>query len=297
MTFKIVETTVSSAVVTAGTFTVAYPENTSSGTFAGGNKHAAWVDTHQYLYTAAAGEISLSFGASEITVTYNGSTTIAAGSRINAQLDILGSDDQAPGAFELPIATVPLDVYLIDLGAPVTADPNGVAESQTVTGVGTAFDLDGILVSGGEAIMDAPRALVGAWTNTAVITITGEDVYGNVMVEVSASGTGHTGTKAFKKVTEVTTSATITGASVGTLDVLGLPAYIGSAAYVLAELEDGAAAVAGTLVLGVNTTPTGTTGDVRGTYDPNTGADGSTSFKLLVVLPDPANRGIDQFAG
>jgi hypothetical protein len=296
MTFKIVEAAVSSAVVSAGTFTVNYPANTAAGTFAGGNKHTVWVDTHQYLYTAEAGEVSLSFGASNITVTYNGSTTIAAGSRVHVQLDILGADDTAPGAFELPIATVPLDAYMIDLGAPVVADVNGVAEAQSDTGAHT------LTLTATPVVLDVPRNLTAdsGGADTAVLTITGKDVYGNTMVEnITLNGTTVVpGKKAFKQVDSIAASATIANdAFVGFGDVLGLPAYMGAAAYVLAELEDGVAATAGTLVLGVNTTPTATTGDVRGTYDPNTATDGATAFKLMVVLPDPANRGIAQFAG
>jgi hypothetical protein len=51
MTFKLVETTLSSAVATSGTFTVSYPDETGAGSYVGGNKDTMWVDTHQYLFT------------------------------------------------------------------------------------------------------------------------------------------------------------------------------------------------------------------------------------------------------
>jgi hypothetical protein len=86
---------------------------------------------------------------------------------------------------------------------------------------------------------DTPRNVVGAWTNAAVITITGTDVDDNPVVEKSASGTSHTGTKAFKTVTSVTTSATVTSATIGSGVVLGLPCYVPSASYVFAELKNG----------------------------------------------------------
>lgn len=53
----------------------------------------------------------------------------------------------------------------------------------------------------------------------------------------------------------------------------------------------------GALVTGVTATPTSTTGDVRGTYDPDEACDGTTSFGLLVLLPDAGYRGSPQFAG
>ena len=40
-----------------------------------------------------------------------------------------------------------------------------------------------------------------------------------------------------------------------------------------------------------------TTGDVRGTYDPNAAADGSKSFGLIAMVPNPSDLGVSQFAG
>ncbi|OFX03273.1 MAG: hypothetical protein A3E78_12100 [Alphaproteobacteria bacterium RIFCSPHIGHO2_12_FULL_63_12] len=53
----------------------------------------------------------------------------------------------------------------------------------------------------------------------------------------------------------------------------------------------------GTLVAGVDTEPTATTGDVRGSYDPAMACNGSLAFELLVLLADPSYRGRDQYAG
>ena len=43
-----------------------------------------------------------------------------------------------------------------------------------------------------------------------------------------------------------------------------------------------------------STTATATTGDVRGTYDPNAACDGDKVFQLLVTLPNPGYKGIPQ---
>ena len=83
----------------------------------------------------------------------------------------------------------------------------------------------------------------------------------------------------------------------GTGDVLGLPFFVSDSVHIIKEVEDGAAAVAGTLVGGVSSAATATTGDVRGTYEPDTVCDGSTAFELIVASSDPKYLGVAQYAG
>ena len=185
----------------------------------------------------------------------------------------------------------------VDLGAPVAASANAISLSQSVTG-GVAALLNGAL--GGT--LDVPRNVVAAWTNTAVCTVTGTDVYGRTLVESSASGTSMTGKKAFKTITSVVFSASVTSATVGTGDVLGLPYRIGGKFDILAAYADTTADIASaTVVAGDATTPSATTGDVRGTYDPNTACNGSVRFRLWLKPYGVKNRaeayGVDQFAG
>lgn len=298
MSFKTAEVTLSAAVAQNGTITVSYPAGTDSGTFSGAYAHKAWFAGLQYLGSAPA-DFTVSFGASNITVTYLGATTLPADSRVNFQFDSLGPDDNA---LNTDVANThnlaPLTPYLINLGAPDVADADGVIASQSITAAsGPATGINGALASGGVATFDRPRNVVAAWTGTAVMTVTGTDEYGNVVVESSASGTSLTGKKAFKTVTDVSVSADVTLATVGSGDVLGLPVALPQAALVVKEIQDGVAATAGTLVAAVRSTATATTGDVRGTYDPNAACDGSKAFELLALLPDPTDLGVDQFAG
>jgi len=293
MSFKTVQGFAGSAVATSGTITFAYPAGTNAGSFAVFG-HKIWVDKFQKLLESPI-DFSVSFGASNITVTYLDPTSIPAGSRLNAQFNILGEDDgtaevKSPIAGVLDMATVRLN-----LGAPITADADGVCASQAGTAA-TAMTINGALTSGGVATFDVPRNVVAAWTNTATLTVTGTDVYGNVVKETSASGTSMAGKKAFKTITSVVPSANITGATVGTGDVLGLPVFLPGTAYVLKELQDGAAPTAGTVVAGVSTLATATTGDVRGTYDPNAACDGAKVFDLIVALGDPDYKGVAQFS-
>lgn len=133
-----------------------------------------------------------------------------------------------------------------------------------VNGIANYIDpLSGLKVSAG--VMDVPRNVIGAWTGTAIVTVTGYDQYGQLQTEVSASGTTLTGKKAFAAIISIVPSANITLSTFGTGNVLGLPFRIESGNLVQAMFND--AADAGTLVLPDLTQPaTSSTGDVRGTY-------------------------------
>lgn len=298
MSFKNAEATVSSAVAQNGTITFSYPTGTDSGTFVGTYAHKLWVAAHQNMYEAPAG-FTVSFGTSSITVTYKGATTIPAGTRVNAQFDTLGADDnELSTRLDDTVGVAPLTPFVINLGAPDVADADGAVASQAITAAdGPATGINGELASGGVATFDVPRNVVGAWTGTAVMTVTGTDLYGETVVESSASGTSLTGKKAFKTVTDVAVSADVTAATVGTGDVIGLPVALPEKGLVIRELEDGVSATAGTLVAAVRTAATATTGDVRGTYDPNSAADGAKAFQLLALLPSAIDQGVDQYAG
>lgn len=413
MSFDTITHVLSADLAAGGTVALGYPTNRDAGAYLGGIGHELFANGAKH---SAPADFTLSFGASSITLTYgSGKTTIPAQSTIRVNLQRVGDDDFDPTLPNNVYRAAASSVYVINLGSPDVADPNGVAESQSV-GEGEAFELDGALVVGGEAVFDQPRNVVAAWTTTSVLTITGKDEYGNTVVETSASGAAHTGKKAFKRITSVTSSVAITSATVGTGDVLGLPVYIANEAQVLGEMLDGAllpreagisrmdtmlkslggsatvytaAPVAGsltridtvmqdsiagaditikpvvagatqadlilsmsgsgggvmdsltmasatvtalgvvnlavsggsstdptdvlfaltyepdnlfngTIVAGVTTTPTATTGDVRGTYDPALACDGATNFQLLVSLPDvtaPRVYGVSQYAG
>lgn len=259
MSFKTIEHTLSAAVADNGTFTVNYPAGFSAGSFSGGHAHKMWAAGLQVMLSAPA-DFTLTFGASEITVTYLGSTTLPAGSRVNIQADVYGADDREPDKVALPVNVVRAPVVRVDLGAPDADDNNGYCASQSVSAAAAA-SLDGALVVAGVGTPDVPRNVVAAWTGTAVLTVTGTDVDGNVVVEKSASGTSLTGKKAFKTVTAVSPSANVTGLTVGTGDVLGLPIYVPGSAYVLQEMEDGAEIIEAVVTLTDNTGGSGSHDD------------------------------------
>ena len=293
-TFDVISGVLASAVANGGTFVVSYPDGRDAGSYANGIDHQLVTNTYGTL-SALTGAISLTLGTASITVTNNSGYALAAGTQYWLQFDQPGQDTDAAMASAEKMA--PASAVLVTLGAPDTADADGVCASQDLLAVGAGV-IAGALASGGVATFDVPRNVVAAWTNTAVITITGTDEYGAVVVESSASGTSLAGKKAFKTVTAVSISADATSLTVGSGDVLGLPVFLPSTGRVLKEMQDGAAATAGTLIAGVRTAPaTATTGDVRGTYDPNSACNGSLKFELVIALEDPSYKGVAQFDG
>lgn len=299
--FDIVETQLSADVADAGTFTVGYPTDRDSGDYTGGTNNL--IESTSYGRLDDPTDISFSFDATVITITNNTGQTMVSGTDIIVQLDRIGADGDAVNEQSLAndgtMAFMPL--VQINLGAPDVADANGYVESQNLTDAGV-FSTDvtvaaALAAAALDGVADNPRNVVAAWTTTAVMTVTGTDEYGVTMVESSGSGTSMAGKKAFKTITDISVSANVTGLTVGTGDVLGLPMLLAQLGQVLAELEDGVAATAGTIVKGDQATATATTGDVRGTVDANSAADGAKSFQLIAALAVPGNKGIAQYGG
>lgn len=295
MTFKVVPVTLASAVSTSGTFTVSYPAGTNAGTFKNAVQHK--LNALGGVFTSPKDFAITTWGATTATITWRATPTLPVGTLVRVQLNIPGPATYRDGKI-LPSKVAGSQVFRISLGAPATASSSNICASQAITAA-AGGTLNGTTVVSGVAVLDVPRAVVAAWTGTAVMTVTGTDELGNVVKESSASGTSLTGKKAFKTITSVAVSADVTGATVGTGDVLGLPVFLPSTGLVLKELEDGATATSGTLVAGLATTTvsTATTADVRGTYDPNSACDGVKAFDLIVALTDPTFTGNPQYAG
>lgn len=287
--FDVIQTTLASAVADNGTFTVAYPAGRGAGSYTGAYAHKLYVN--QTLFEAPT-DFTLAF-TTVITVTWKADTTLPAGANVALQVERVGVEESSVPANP---AYPNLAITLVSLGTPAVGAANTVCLSQSLDGT-PAHGAAALLNGATAGVLDYPRAVVAAWTNTAVIRVTGTDENGAVLVEESASGTSHTGKKAFKTITAVTASADVTGLTVGTGDVLGLPFRLPGTGFVLAQLEDGVAANTGTLVAGVTTAATATTGDVRGTWNPNGTLDGAVSFQLLIAAPDPTDLGVAQYAG
>lgn len=192
-----------------------------------------------------------------------------------------------PGVFMSPI-----NVYN---AVPAVLDADGICAQQTLAAAGNAL-LNGALASGGTVTLDVPRNVIvdAAGAATAVLTVTGTDVYGIPMSEaITLNGTtAVSGKKAFKTITRIAASAAATDFFVGTGDVFGLPIRANSRNYVLTAW-DGAFVTTGTFVAADATTATTTTGDVRGTYAVPDAADGTKRLTAWVfVLDDDSQTGL-----
>ena len=303
MTMSTIRAILAAAVATGGTFAVSYPTGKDRGSFSLGTRHK--LSALGKVFSCPE-DITISFGATTATITYNGGTTIPAGSQVTVQLDEIGQTNPLLHPSSAQQIATPVTLALLNLGSPGTADADGYCVAQAVAGA-AALTLNGALVSGGVAVGDAltGRNVVAVSANagdtTQTITVTGTDMFGVAVKEViTLNGTTTVaGKKAFKRITSIAASAALAGnITVGTGDVLGLPAHVPNAAMVLKESVDGAAATAGTIVAGlaITTKPTSTNADVRGTYDPNAACDGSKAFNLLVALPDPTFLGATQYS-
>jgi hypothetical protein len=192
-----------------------------------------------------------------------------------------------PGVFMSPI-----NVYNI---VPVALDADGICAQQTLAAAGNAL-LNGALASGGTVTLDVPRNVIvdAAGAATAVLTVTGTDVYGIPMSEaITLNGTtAVAGKKAFKTITSIAASAAATDFFVGTGDVFGLPIRANSRNYVQTAWN-GAFVTTGTFAAADATAATTTTGDVRGTFAPADAADATKRLTLWVfVLDDDTQTGL-----
>lgn len=304
MAYDTVTFTLAADLAASGTVTVSYPSLRSKGNYSLSTVRHKLIARGSNVYTAPE-DFTLTFNAnaSNITLTWgSGKPTLAAGSRMVLQMERQGQDDGRPVDPTNVVKMADAKTWAIDLGSPNAPSANSIALVQLAGGAGN-FTLNGALVSGGVATLDVPRAvsLTVATTDHSArtFTITGTDEYGVALKENIAGPNNNTvnGKKAFKTVTQVAVDGAIAtnGVSVGTADVLGLPVFLPSSACILREMEDGATATAGTTVAGATAKATATTGDVRGTYDPNSACNGDRGFKLFVALADPSARGVTQF--
>lgn len=286
---------------TSNTFTTTYPAGRGPAHYGVGGDHRITARDFTLL-SARSGHLTITFGPTTFTVVNNTDRQFKNGSVLSVTLDRAGYLANDGDAFPATANCATMHIASMYLGAPATAVANGFCASQDLTAAGvfsssvTAAAAIAAASLAGDAGLTG-RNVVAAWTGTAVITITGTDFYGNVLKESSASGTSLTGKKAFKTITGISVSANVTALTVGTGVLLGLPIFLESPAHAVCEILDGAKATAGTIVGGVTSTATATTGDVRGTVSPNSAPNGSRVFEIVGLVRSRAYKGITQYSG
>lgn len=245
--FDILNFTTAASLANLGTLTVGYPAGRTKGDYDTWNAKTHVLELNGNQYTSP-NNFTLTFNAnaSSITLTNVNMGTVPANTSAILQIDRPSPDQNTPGSADLLPAlgdkmykAVP---YLIDLGSPNALNTAGICASQSVTSAvaallnGTGTDVTAN--TDGSVTLNTPRNVTAAWTGTAVLTVAGFDVFGNAMTEASGSGTSFTGKKAFKKIASVIPSASITSATVGYGDVIGLPVAITNSSQVLQEIRN-----------------------------------------------------------
>lgn len=294
----------SADLVAGGTLVVNYPTGFqySAGHFTPLGHKAAVVNGAPLL---SPRDFTVAFGATAATITLaTGAATIPANSEIYFEFNEKGQRGYQDGKTipKAPIAAriSNLQTRELNFGMPLAAVTTTIAAAQLMAGAGNL-----VLTNTAGVTLDVPRnvTLTVATTDQSArtFTVTGLDEYGNTVVENITGPNANTvqGNKAFKTVTQVAVNGALAtnGVSVGFGNKLGLPVFLANAAFILKELQDGASATTGTTVAGVVVKQTATTGDVRGTYVPNTAPDGTKAYSLVVALEDPNFTGGVQFAG
>lgn len=299
-----IETLLAADLAAAGTIDVTYPVGFEESHFSNVD-HKIAVKNGGLLLQGR--DFGITFAKTKATVTLaTGMATILAGTTLFVEMHLKGFHSGldlttlgAPGGRISGRQTIECN-----FGAPAAAVTTGVTTAQILGAAGN-LTIDGTLALSGAVTLDVPRnlTLTVATTNQSGVTFTayGTDEYGNALIETITGPNNNTvqGKKAFKKVTRVAASAAVAtnGVSVGFGDILGVPCFLPNSVNVLYDTEDDAAVTDGTYVAGVLTKPTATTGDVRGTYDPNSACDGAKRFSIVFLTDDPAFLGVPQYAG
>lgn len=295
MSIKTVKQTLASAVASGGTFTVNYPSGTTRGDFLKGKNHQ--LNANGATFNAPK-DFTISFGTSNATITYNGTTPLAAGLPVAVGLDVGGED---PASRVLRRALVGFvqtcRLVMVDLGSPIAT----VATNLRAAAALGAGGLITLLITK----LDVPRnIIITSAGNDSGLTfaVRSKDVYGQAMTEtITGANAGvAAGVKAHYSDITITASGAAAGnLSIGVGNVLGLPVYVPITQQIIAEFVDNANATAGTKVAGlaVATKSTSATADVRGTYVPNSAPDGSKGYQMFIALEDPDFLGNPQFAG
>lgn len=193
------------------------------------------------------------------------------------------------------------DLVQLELGSPVVADADFAALAQAVAAAGA------LTLTASPVVFDVARnvTITCAGADAArTFTVTGTDIHGSPVVEnIAGANAGTTqGKKAFKRVISIEADAATAGnISAGFGDVLGLPFRLNRKADILAEFAaDTNELASSVIVVGDATAATATTGDVRGTVNPNATLNGSTPIIVWMRVDGSTDNtlgGVPQYAG
>jgi hypothetical protein len=216
--------------------------------------------------------------------------------------------DQAPSlhatnnivAAAVPVAGTPLvlagaSTGITVLAAPLAFTPGNVFPTGALMIDGNPAFVQLGTTTGGVSMYD-PRTMISraliftsAGTDTsATAAIVAMDSYGALVHEtitLGSSGSPVTTTKCFKAIISITPAGTLSGSnlSVGTADVFEFPLAVTEFPYVQIYWNNGLISASTGFTAAVATTPSATTGDVRGTYATQSASDGTKKLQVFVA--------------
>jgi hypothetical protein len=309
MSFVIVNATPSAAVATGGTIAFALANSSTLGQVKLEGAHVLYARGLQAQFNFP-NDFTIAYSGSTATVTYNGTTSIPAGTLVELQLEQAGENNYLTVGGSITgdttkdilgnVRAVNARLQRVIFGAVAAASATAVVNASARAGtVKTTYATP--------VVLDVPRGLTvksSTTDTTQTVIVFGIDEYGAAMSETfTLNGTTPVnGKKAFKTVIADQNNIALAGnLSIGTTNgVLGLPFFLpgGTSAgigYIMKEIQDGAVATAGAFFGGDLTKATATTGDVRGTWNPNSAPDGAKVYEVVVFGSDVSFRGVPQF--
>jgi len=245
---------------------------------------------------------------------------------VDAPLAALATNAFATSSATTPVAATAVTLSLLtSAGTGVKATTIIAPESGATVATNCIGSTAATLSFGSDGTVNLwnPAAIVGraVSVNTSSsgerggFTLAGRDIYGYKITETlhstdatrastSSSGIILTSLKAYKYLSTVVASSTVTstGVSIGYTDRIGLPLYAGANAptwFTVAygsSINSSAAAVilltSAALALGSTTTATSTTGDVRGTYTSSVALGSSARIQINQLITPAAQYAV-----
>lgn len=165
--FAVVETVLTADVAHSGTFTVGYPSGFAQGDFdnnlAGASNYVHIDDNDRWAQ--ADSKMSVSFGASLITVTNSSNVTWRAGQRVKLHVDIRDGNNVEVLTWSVPLAAITGNIDVLTDARPGIDGTIEHFEAHVMTAVTTGSRLatltpfiDGVTVTGGALALTSANA-------------------------------------------------------------------------------------------------------------------------------------------
>jgi len=283
---------------------------TFTGVFTNGSPKITWSSAPGGLGIQVGDQVTLTTSGTlptpfALTTTYyvaaiTGSVTIGSGAMmLSATLGGAPISATSAGSGTQTINVTAPNTYNNGSGATVAA-PNLPFQPPVIFGAGGAGMGGALRFWNPNWAIARTLILTNNGNDTSgTYTVNGYDIYGYPMTQVLTGPSTSTvsTTKAFKYITSIVPGGTIasTSVSVGTNDVFGLPLRTDWAAYLNVYWNNAVVTPANIVIVAADiNTPSGTTGDVRGTITATATSDGT---KRLVVFWNPIAANMNSTVG